>query len=535
MPHPDASLGPRSRVSLWALSLSVLAGVLLAACLAWPVALPLALSSLGPRLGQPLWWGALLAVALLAWLQAVCTSWRMAALCGWLFATAHLAFTFGWLFTSMHTYGGLPAPLAVLAVLALAGFLALYYAAAGAAYWVLAPTHPAMSALVFAATWLLAELARGTWLTGFGWGGVGYALVDGPFRPLIPWLGVYGTGAVAAAVAALVAMTTVAVRWCIAWRCPSDIPYSAILALLAIPVILWLMNMVPLPTGGSSGPISVTLLQGNIAQSDKFDNSTGVPVALRYYGEQLNAGQSSLIVTPETALPQLPLHLPAGYLQALQQRFGQGTQAALVGIPLGGASEGYTNSIMGIKPGMARPWHYHKHHLVPFGEFTPPLFKWFTRLMNIPLGDFDRGGLAQPTFDWQGQRLAATICYENLFGEEIAAGFADPHSAPTILVNISNLGWFGDHLAMDQHLQITRMRALEFDRPFLLSTNTGHTAIVDHLGQVTYAAPPHTQYALTGQVTGRTGLTPFAKWVAHYGLWPLWLLAIAVLLTARNA
>jgi len=256
---------------------------------------------------------------------------------------------------------------------------------------------------------------------------------------------------------------------------------------------------------------------------------------LNWYRAQLGQtpdSASGLIITPETAVPLLPDDLPQGYWQALVQRFESGQTAALVGVPLGNSAQGYTNSVVGFKPGQAAPWRYDKHHLVPFGEFIPPFFRWFTNLMNIPLGDFNRGGLQQPGFEWQGQRLATSICYENLFTEELATQFANPALAPNLLVNISNLGWFGEHLAMDQHLQIARMRSLEFDRPFLLATNTGQTAIVNHLGQVTHAAKPHTVTTLSAQVQGRTGITPYASWVAGFGLWPLWLLALAMVLLA---
>jgi apolipoprotein N-acyltransferase len=148
--------------------------------------------------------------------------------------------------------------------------------------------------------------------------------------------------------------------------------------------------------------------------------------------------------------------------------------------------------------------------------------------MKIPLGDFNRGALPQPTFDWQGQRLATSICYENLFSEELAVQFTDAALAPTMLVNISNLGWFGEHVAMDQHLQIARTRSLEFDRPFMLATNTGRTAVVDHRGQVVQALPNHVAQALSATVEGRTGITPYAWWASRWGQWPLVLIALVV-------
>ena len=179
---------------------------------------------------------------------------------------------------------------------------------------------------------------------------------------------------------------------------------------------------------------------------------------------------------------------------------------------------GYTNSVVGLAPGLQQVWRYDKHHLVPFGEFIPPMFMWFTRMMNIPLGDFNRGAVGQAPFDWKGQRLAANICYEDLFGEELGVRFEDPARAPTVLVNVSNIGWFGDTVATDQHLQISRMRALEFERPMVRATNTGATAIIDHTGRVAQSLPRTTRGVLVGTVEGRTGTTPFAWWVARFGL-----------------
>jgi apolipoprotein N-acyltransferase len=237
------------------------------------------------------------------------------------------------------------------------------------------------------------------------------------------------------------------------------------------------------------------------------------------------------VVAPETALPLLPHQLPEGYLDALRARFSSGRQAALIGMPLGNLEQGYTNSVIGLKPG-ADVYRFDKHHLVPFGEFIPPLFKWFTRMMNIPLGDFNRGPIGQPTFDWQGQRLLPNICYEDLFGEELAARFVDPAAAPTIFVNVSNIGWFGDSIAIDQHLQISRMRSLEFQRPMIRATNTGATVIIDHRGVVTHALPRLTRGVLTGEVEGRSDITPYAWWVSRLGLWPLWLLGAIVVAAA---
>ena len=134
---------------------------------------------------------------------------------------------------------------------------------------------------------------------------------------------------------------------------------------------------------------------------------------------------------------------------------------------------------------------------------------------------------------WRGERIAPNICYEDLFGEELGARFADPAQAPTVFVNLSNIGWFGDSVAIDQHLSISRMRALEFERPMVRATNTGATAIIDHRGVVTHQLARATRGVLTGQVQGRSGaITPYAAWVSRFGLWPLWIFGAGVVLAA---
>jgi apolipoprotein N-acyltransferase len=152
-------------------------------------------------------------------------------------------------------------------------------------------------------------------------------------------------------------------------------------------------------------------------------------------------------------------------------------------------------------------------------------------MMHIPMGEFTRGGPAQPSFSFKGESIAPNICYEDLFGEELARSFRDPDQAPTILVNLSNIAWFGDTVAIDQHLNISRMRALELGRPMLRATNTGATAIINAKGQVSHRLPSGIQGALTADVHGVHGrVTPYGRWVSVWGLWPIVGLALFALL-----
>ncbi|MDP2771735.1 MAG: apolipoprotein N-acyltransferase, partial [Giesbergeria sp.] len=282
----------------------------------WPLALCAGLAQAAslalPGSGQPAWWLQLASMAVLAWLLQRPMGWRRAAGLGWLFATAWLVGTFWWLYISMHTYGGLAAPLAAAAVLSLAAFLGSYYAVVSGIYKALAPKGRALGALFFGVVWLLAELARGQWWTGFPWGAGGYAHVDGPLAALARTVGVYGIGCAAA----VLAMLLVQVR-------RSDLrnlrAWALALALLALGVAAAVqrhcaVDICHTPGAPAAPALPLVLLQGNIPQDEKFQPGSGVPMALQWYGDRLTSLEGALVVAPETALPLLPQQLTPGYL-----------------------------------------------------------------------------------------------------------------------------------------------------------------------------------------------------------------------------
>ncbi|HKX41919.1 MAG TPA: apolipoprotein N-acyltransferase, partial [Burkholderiaceae bacterium] len=478
-----------------------------------------------PFVATSVWPLQLLVIALFAW-RVDAASPRRAAGLGWLFGSAWLAAGTWWLFISMHRYGGLPAWLAALAVALLSGLLSLYLAAAMAGFARWRCGAALRDGVLFAALWLLAELARGVIFTGFPWVASGYAQVDSPLAVFAPWIGVYGLGALTAWLAAWLAFAARAGRYPLALAGVSAAVLTIAAALTG-----------PGRYTQDHGRLSVTLLQGNVAQDEKFAVEH-MPEALAWTSAQLLEARGELVVGPETVIPLLPDQVDADYWNRLLHHFRDGPQAALIGLPLGDPQQGYTNSAAGISAATAALpdgyYRYDKHHLVPFGEFIPTGFRWFTEMMNIPLGDFNRGPLAPAPFAVGAQRIAANICYEDLFGEELAARFADAASAPTVFANLSNIGWFGDTIAVAQHLQISRMRALEFQLPMLRATNTGATVVIDAAGRVTASLAPFTQGVLNAEVQGRSGLTPFAWWASRFGLWPLWAAgALAVALLAR--
>ncbi len=477
------------------------------------------------------WWLQLLSLAVLAHATAGAAT-RRAAMMGWLYAVGWLVSGFWWLYISMHDYGGLHPALAALAVVVLAALLGLYYAAALALWARLRTGRAGWDVALWSACWLLAELARGLVFTGFPWIASGYAHAVGPLAAWAPWVGVYGLCALAAAVAAT------AVLW---WQDHSlrvrSTVSTVVVALALAP------HLLPNQFTRSTGTLPVSLLQPNVPQEIKF-NPERLSLQLHGLVRQLTEARGALVVAPESVLPLSRDQISDGYWAALRDALRPVSpaadpapaaveRAALIGIFVGDEASGYVNSVVALPAGAPdgaassaeAGYRYGKRHLLPFGEIIPPGFHWFVQLMNIPLADQARGHSTE-AFAFGGQRLRPLVCYEDLFGEDIVSSVIGPQAA-TVFVNVSNLAWFGRWLVQDQHLQFSQMRAIEFQRPVIRSTNTGATAVVDHKGRVTARLPPLTTGVLEATVEGRTGETPYARWLATCGLWPLIAAALA--------
>ncbi|MGC3962729.1 MAG: apolipoprotein N-acyltransferase [Rhodocyclaceae bacterium] len=412
-----------------------------------------------------------------------------------------------WLYVALHRYGGMPAPAAALGVALFCAYLALFPALSAWLYARCRGRHWAWNALVAAAAWALGEWLRGTVLTGFPWLAIGYTQT--PPSPLAGWapvVGSYGVGFIVVLVTALLVSAFKREQR----RGALAVALVIAVAGAALRLVAW--------TDPVGEPTRVALVQTNIAQEQKWRRE----LILKWLDLNLDMVRkhpASIVVLPETSLPLLDSRLPDGYLDALQQGAGGDV---VVGIFTRDAEGRVYNSAISRGPGGEQ--FYGKHHLVPFGEFSPPFFGWFYKLADIPMSDQTRGPAGQKPLSLAGQQIAVNICYEDVFGEELL--YALPQA--TLMLNMSNLAWYGDSHAQPQHLQIARMRAMETGRPMLRSTNTGMTAVINPDGYVREVLAPFTAGALVTDVRGYQGMTPYAHWAN----WPVVALSITVLLGA---
>ncbi|UJP06458.1 MAG: apolipoprotein N-acyltransferase [Nitrosomonas sp.] len=421
--------------------------------------------------------------------------------------SAMLGFWFGmglfgagvtWIYVSLHDFGAMPIPIAVGALIILCAYLSLFPALG---CWLLTRLRPASAvgwALLAAVLWMLCEWLRGTLFTGFPWLAIGYT--QAPHSPLAgfaPIVGVYGISILVVFSAALLAL----------WLETGLRQWRYGLAVLTVGIIGYgLQEITWVEPEGE--PVTVSLLQGNIAQDLKW-RADQIENSMETYAKLILESDSRLIVTPEISIPLFSDIVPPAYLAYLAEHARNNRGDVLIGLAERDDDNGdaYYNTMFSL--GTAPEQSYRKHHLVPFGEFIPlkPIFGWVIQVLQIPLTDFSRGSLEQQPMTIAGQRVAVNICYEDVFGEEIIRQLPQA----TLLVNVSNDAWFGRSIGPQQHLQISQMRALETGRYMLRATNTGVTAIIDERGRVLDTIEIFTTAALHGQAQGFTGATPYVR------------------------
>jgi apolipoprotein N-acyltransferase len=451
---------------------------------------------------------------------------RAAALSGFAFGLGLLLFGASWVYVSLHDFGSMPAPLAVIATFLFCAIYALLPAAAGyACAWPRVPGAIRLGLLAPAA-WTLAEWMRGWLFTGFPWLAAGYSQVPAsPLAGYAPVLGIYGVTLATAVSAGLIVVLGLRAsdkaRVILHPSAPGLRPAGAGLCLLAIWLAGYGLGQVAWTTPVGA-PFNASLLQGNVAQDQKW-RAERVRPTLETYRLLAESAPGELTIMPETALPLFLEQVPQDYLSELAATARGRGGDILIGVPERMAGGEYFNSVVSV--GTSPQQVYRKSHLVPFGEFIPlrPVLAWIVGVLAIPLQDFSRGAPDQRPLAVAGQRVAVNICYEDAFGEEIIRQLPEA----TVLANVSNVAWFGRSLAPRQHLQIAQARAIETGRFMLRATNTGLTAVIGPRGDVLAAAPEFEIATVTYSIQGYGGATPYVRW-GNYAVLALCVALIAV-------
>jgi apolipoprotein N-acyltransferase len=417
---------------------------------------------------------------------------------GWWFGLGHNVLGLYWvteaiLFEAARFWWLVP-----LAVPALAATLAVFIAAGCAMARLARPGWPRVLAL--GGAWVLADLARQFVLTGFPWnpwgsvwaipGTVGDVLI----QPAA-WVGVHG---LTLATLLLAAVPVLGRRW--------QVGGAVLLAAWIAAGLIRLGQVAPPPTG-----LNVVLVQGNVAQGQKFDQALAIRIfesylALTEQGRQQAGDGPVMVIWPETAFPGL-LEIDERARQAIEH--ATGGAPTLVGGVRFDERQRPRNSLFAVIDDGAIGGVYDKWHLVPFGEYIPD---WLPLpIMVMPGGGF-ASGPGPRTLHIPGlPPFGALICYEAIFSGQIV----DRSDRPAWLVNVTNDAWFGNSTGPRQHLAAARMRAVEEGLPLLRAANTGISAAFDARG--------HELARLTMQMTGTLAVPlpgPLAETLfGRFGLW----------------
>ena len=406
-----------------------------------------------------------------------------------------------WIYISLHDFGGMPWWFAGFCTFCLCAFMAIFVGLVGylsKRFGFLLISIPVL--------WGLSDWIRSWIFTGFPWLTLGYSQVPHSLLAgYMPVIGVYGVSVVTAFLAAMIA-AWFAQPQSVIWKRNSIATFTLILVIgLMLKAVEW--------TSPIGKPISVSLIQGNIAQDVKWSPEAAQGTIDQYLA-MAQASKAQLIVLPETSLPVIASQIDPAITSALTKQAKQNNGDIIVGmVEYNEQTNEYFNSALSF--GGAPTQFYRKNHLVPFGEFIPlkQVFGWIYRdWLNIPLSDLSRGGQQQASMRLAGQNIAMNICYEDVFGEEIARN--TPNSS--LMVNISNDAWYGQSYAAHQHMQFSQARAIENGRTMLRATNTGATAAIDQHGYVLAHAPHDVKTTLDVSAQGYTGSTPYMR----FGNWP---------------
>lgn len=416
-----------------------------------------------------------------------------------------------WIFDTMRLYGGLNVPMALLVLFLFCCYLGLYHGCFGLLLALIARTHDNRWPLVTTPfLWVAVELAR-THITGFPWNLLGTAQVDNvALSRIAGWTGVYGIS---------FEIVLVNVALAAGFLLPRPKRGPMLIAALAAAAVLQAGSLVEAPA--MKPDHRALLVQQNIPVSADwrvpgyFQQTLTELTNLTEKSAAENGGKTDLIVWPESPAP---FFTNDPRFRGAIDDVARTTNAPMVVGAIGSnASSANAEAPMFNSAALVNSqgeWvsRYDKIHLVPFGEYLPfpSLFSFAGGLVQ-EVGRFDHGTSRTPLHA-DDQPLGVFICYESVFPGEVRQ-FAN--NGAQVFVNISNDGWYGDSGAYAQHLNQTRMRAIENNRWVLSTTDTGVTASIDPFGRIAARIPRKERTALVAPYA----LTSVTTFYTRHGDW----------------
>ncbi len=448
---------------------------------------------------------------------------------GFFFGLGWFCAGISWVHISIEKFGGMPLIISLLLVLILCVYLAIYPAIACYLASRLSKKRQ-FNPWLLPPAWLVSEYLRSSILTGFPWLSLGYSQIDSPLAVFAPVIGEIGITLIMLILA--VCLSQLFLR-------KKNTRHTLILVLLSFTT--WLLSQ-PTWLTLQNKSIKVALIQGNIKQELRWQKQQEWPTMLKYLDLTRENYDADLIIWPESAVPEIEA-IAQDYLATVDRSAKLNNSSIITGIiNYNFDSKEYFNSLIVLggsnadnnKATLTPQYYYnnhnryYKHHLLPIGEFVPfqswlrPLAPFF----NLPMSSFSRGDYVQTNLSAQGLNILPLICFEVVFAEQLSANF---HDNTNLMLTVSNDAWFGDSYEPHQHLEISRMRALEFGRPMLRSTNNGVSAVIDHQGKVIKQIAQFKEGVLKTNVNLVTGRTPYSQW----GKWPSYVLALIIFIAIR--
>lgn len=444
---------------------------------------------------------------------------------GWACGIFFYLGTVFWVYRVMHTYGHLVPPVALLITLAICLLMGLHHGAFAAFVVMMVRRSSEGNArplLTAPFLWTAIEFFHDR-VAGFPWNPLGNSQVSNiPFARIAEFTGVYGLS---------FAIMLVNCAFTAALLFRGKRRYNLLVSAMAATVALQ-MGVLARPAPSEATKQAV-LVQPNVPVLDEqwtqpyYDQTLAELSQLSVRTREKNPpGDPGVVIWPEAPTP---FYVQDPRFRRWLTAIAQDSNSYLV-IGSTAATQPTSpeenpqplNSALIMDPQGRVMGRYDKIHLVPFGEYVP-----FRNLLSFAgkltreVGDFGRG-TERKVFDLDGVRLGAFICYESVYPDEVREFGSN---GAQVFVNISDDTWYG-HSGELQHLDMTRMRAIENYRWILLSTNSGTTASIDPYGRVVSRAARNVRTAIVAPFTPLSESTFYNR----NGDWFCWICVVISLL-----